>query len=62
MQLTMFCGCLGGVPRKARFLTGICGDKISYLDPHYVEETVDRIELQKKIDSFYCKDYRLMNR
>jgi len=43
MELSIFSGCLGGVPRKARFLTGKCGERISYLDPHHVEETVERI-------------------
>jgi len=36
MKLSMFIGCLGGIPKKARFLTGIYKDDISYLDPHYV--------------------------
>jgi len=55
-------GCLGGIPKKARFLTGKAGDKISYLDPHYVTESVKKYELHKKIDTFNCKDYRLMSR
>jgi hypothetical protein len=46
MKLPMFIGCLGGIPNKARFLTGIYDDKISYLDPHYVEDKVERINLE----------------
>jgi len=37
MKLPSFSGCLGGTPRKARYLTGRYGNDISYLDPHYVE-------------------------
>jgi hypothetical protein len=43
MELPIFSGCLGGVPTKARFLTGRYGEKLSYLDPHHVEDTVGRI-------------------
>jgi cysteine protease ATG4 len=36
MSLPVFNGCLGGMPEKARFLTGRHEERISYLDPHYV--------------------------
>lgn len=37
MELPIFMGCIGGVPGKARFLSGKHGSKISYLDPHLVQ-------------------------
>lgn len=40
---------MGGVPKKARFLTGRQLDRISYLDPHYVESAVDQMSLNKKL-------------
>ena len=49
MELPIFSGCIGGIPRKARFLTGKNNDKISYLDPHYVEDAVDRIHLKANL-------------
>lgn len=48
-------GCLGGRPKQARFLTGRNADKLSYLDPHYVEKEIDRINLAQEIDKFSCK-------
>jgi hypothetical protein len=45
MSLPIFNGCLGGLPQKARFLTGRLQDKISYMDPHYVECSVDQLHL-----------------
>ena len=38
MVQSSFVGAMGGAPKRARFLTGRNGDKISYLDPHHVGE------------------------
>ena len=62
MKLASFSGCLGGTPKKARYLTGRYGEEISYLDPHYVETEVDRMNLKKEMDKFHCKEYLLMAR
>jgi hypothetical protein len=62
MGMDMFAGCLGGIANKARFITGRCKQKLSYLDPHYVMQTVDRMALQTKLETFSCADYRLMTR
>jgi hypothetical protein len=43
------------MPEKARFLTGCYLDKVSYLDPHYVESAVDQMNLNKKMEVFQCK-------
>lgn len=51
---------MGGVPAKARFLTGKQSDRISYLDPHYVESAVDQMSLNKKLEVFQCKQVRFM--
>lgn len=60
MSLPIFNGCMGGVPAKARFLTGRQLDRISYLDPHYVESAVDQMSLNKKLEVFQCKQIRFM--
>ena len=61
MELPIFAGCLGGVPKQARFLTGRVGEELCYLDPHYVLPAVDRINLSQEIDTFRCSDFRLMD-
>jgi hypothetical protein len=35
---------------------------VSYLDPHYVQEEVGRLDLQHRLDRYSCNQYRLMNR
>ena len=62
MKKPIFIGCMGGVPKKARFLTGCNDSMISYLDPHHVEERVDKMRLQRELDKFMCKDYRLLTK
>jgi hypothetical protein len=60
MGQSSFCGCLGGAPGRARYLTGRNGSEVSYLDPHFVETEVNKMNLEKEISKFQCKDYRLM--
>jgi hypothetical protein len=49
MQTPIFAGCLGGIPKKARFLTGCHEGKLSYLDPHYVFDCVPPMKLNKNL-------------
>jgi cysteine protease ATG4 len=35
-------GIIGGVPSKALYIVGHEGDDLIYLDPHYVQEHVDK--------------------
>lgn len=55
-------GCLGGKPGQARFLTGRLNESLSYLDPHYVQEEVEKQYLGQQLSRFVCKEYRLMDR
>jgi hypothetical protein len=47
MELPTFSSCLGGVPEKARFITGKYDDQIFYFDPHYVQESVQSSMLEQ---------------
>mgnify|MGYP000938070232 CR=1 FL=1 len=62
MSLPIFSGCLGGAPDKARFLTGRHAQRISYLDPHYVQPALDQLSLAKNMQGFRCREVRYMGR
>lgn len=60
MELASFSSCLGGVPDKARFITGKYGDHLFYLDPHLVQQSVYLQSLTQSMDTFTCKKVRTM--
>lgn len=62
MSLPIFSGCLGGIPEKARFLTGRYEEMISYLDPHYVGDPVHPMTLTHNTSAFQCQEVRYMAR
>jgi cysteine protease ATG4 len=54
LSLPYSLGIIGGVPGKALYIVGFEGDEIIYLDPHYVQEHVDRCSLKLNLHTFFC--------
>lgn len=55
-------GIMGGVPRKALYIVGYSGNQLVYLDPHYVQDYVDKKTLFENMETFFCKDFRTLYR
>jgi hypothetical protein len=62
MELKQFVGMIGGKPKKALFFLGHESKKeLIYLDPHYVQESVTRKNLESVKDTFFCDSYRTID-
>ena len=53
-------GVIGGVPKKALYLTGHVDKELVYLDPHYVQEAVNRRNLHANSSIFHCEEFRTL--
>lgn len=54
-------GVIGGRPRHSLYFLGWQGEKVIYLDPHYVQEAVDVGTHDFPLDSYHCSWPRKMS-
>ena len=50
-------GIIGGFPKRALYIVGSEDDEVIYLDPHYVQQSVNKRTFIQNIQTFYCNDY-----
>ena len=59
LTLPQSVGIIGGKPNRALYFIGREGmDRLIYLDPHYVQESTSRKNLESLKDTFFCNSYR----
>lgn len=58
MALRQSVGVIGGKPGKALYLVGMDGDEYSYLDPHYVQPSANRRNIDNLLPTYFCDSYR----
>jgi len=58
MNLKQSIGLIGGKPGKALYLVGMDGDEFSYLDPHYVQPSANRKNVESLLPTYFCDSYR----
>lgn len=51
-------GAIGGKPGKALYLLGVDGEEFPYLDPHYVQPSSNRKNMDSLINTYFCDSYR----
>jgi cysteine protease ATG4 len=51
-------GLIGGKPGKALYLVGMDGDEYIYLDPHYVQPSSNRKNMESLMGTYFCDSYR----
>jgi cysteine protease ATG4 len=62
LDLKQFVGMIGGKPKRALFFLGHEGRKeLIYLDPHYVQNSVNRMNLETEKNTFFCDSYRTVD-
>lgn len=62
LEMKQFVGMIGGKPKKALFFLGHEEKKeLIYLDPHYVQESVTRKNLETMQSTFSCDSYRTID-
>jgi cysteine protease ATG4 len=60
-ELKQFAGIMGGKPNQALYFIGKQEDSFIFLDPHYVQLSVSKVELASKLSTYFCDYYRLFN-
>lgn len=58
MGLKQSLGIIGGKPGKALYLVGMDGDEFSYLDPHFVQPSSNRKNMEILLPTYFCDSYR----
>jgi cysteine protease ATG4 len=51
-------GLIGGKPGKALYLIGMDGNEYIYLDPHYVQPSSNRKNMESLMRTYFCDSYR----
>lgn len=62
IELKQFIGLIGGKPKKALFFMGHeDSQQLIYLDPHFVQDSVNRKNLDSHLGTFFCDSYRTID-
>ncbi len=51
-------GVIGGKPGKALYIVGKDGDEFVYLDPHFVQPSTNRKNVDSLMETYFCDSYR----
>ncbi|CAK59164.1 unnamed protein product (macronuclear) [Paramecium tetraurelia] len=61
IDLPQFQGIIGGRDDKAYYILGRVNKRLIYLDPHYIQEHINRGNVVMLKDTFFCKDVKYIN-
>ncbi|CAD8095647.1 unnamed protein product [Paramecium sonneborni] len=61
IDLPYFQGIIGGKDDKAYYILGRVNKKLIYLDPHYIQEHINRGNILMLKETFFCKDVKYIN-
>jgi len=61
LSLKQFIGMLGGYKGRAYYIVGYIDDNLIYIDPHYVQDAINRDEITTKGNTYHCSNLNYLH-